>query len=148
VIPLGPTTQHHDGAIRIACDIDILSLDQAAWLQTCPQGIQAKRLAVPRRRCAHGRAAHGGPAHLVQCALQISPIELAVAQKDHRGPLGDHLAQQLDDLDVEGLGTMPFGTVAHAPRQGQGAPLLDHVDHQRHATTADDTAIHDHHQRL
>lgn len=103
---------------------------------------------VPHRRGAQSRAAHVGPAKLVQGALQIRPIELAVAQKDHLGPLGDHLAQQCDDLDVEGLGTMPFGTVAHAPRQGQGAPLLDHVDHQRHAPTADDTAIHDHHQRL
>ncbi len=84
----------------------------------------------------------------MQCALELRPIELAVAQKNHLGPLGDQLTYQLDDLDVESLGTMPFGTVAHAPRQGQGAPLLDHVDHQRHATTADDTAIHDHHQRF
>ena len=128
--------------------MDILSLDQSAWLQTRPQGIEAKRLAVPRRRCAHGRAAHLGPTNLVQGALQIRPIELAVAQKDPLGPLGDQLAPQLDDLDVEGLGTMPFGTLAHAPSQGQGAPLRDHVEQQRQATTAADTAIQDHHQRL
>ena len=43
---------------------------------------------------------------------------------------------------------MPFGTLAHTPRQGQGAPLLDHVEHQCQAATADDTAIHDHHKCL
>jgi hypothetical protein len=84
----------------------------------------------------------------VQRALQLRPIELAVAQKDHLGPLGDHLAYQLDNGDVEGLGTMPFGTVAHTPGQGQGAPLIDHVDHECHAATPDHTAIHDDHQRL
>ena len=84
----------------------------------------------------------------MQGALQIRPIELAVAQKDHLGPLGDDLAQQRDDRDVEGLGTRPLRTFAHAPRQRQGASLLDHVDHQRQAATAYDTAIHDHSQRL
>ena len=82
------------------------------------------------------------------CALQLRPIARAVAQKDHLGPLGDELAEQLDEFDVEGLGTMPCGTLAHAPRQRQGAPLIDHMDHQRQATTADDAIIHDHHQRL
>jgi hypothetical protein len=76
------------------------------------------------------------------------PIELPVTQKNDRGSLGKHGAHQLDHGDVEFLGTMPFGTLAHAPRQGQGAPLLDHVEHQRQAATADDTAIHDHHKRL
>jgi hypothetical protein len=43
---------------------------------------------------------------------------------------------------------MPFGTVAHAPSQGQGAPLLNDVEHQRQAAPADDPAIHDHDKRL
>ncbi len=128
--------------------MNILQFDQPAWLETRPQGIEAKRLTVPCRRRAHGRAAHLGPAHLVQRGLKIRSIELAVAQKDHPGPRGDHLAQQLDDRDVEGLGTMPFGALAHAPRQRQGTPLLDHVDHQGHTATADNTAIHDHDQRF
>ena len=81
-------------------------------------------------------------------ALQSRPIARAVAEQDHLAPLGDQRAQQLDALDVERLGTMPLRTVAHAPRQRQGAPLLDHVDHQRQATTAAAAAIHDHHQRL
>jgi hypothetical protein len=147
-MPLGPTTPHHNGTIRLTGDMDILSLHQAAWLQTRPQRIEAKRLAVPRRRGAHGRAADLGPAHLVQRALQIRPIALAVAQKNHLGPLGDELADELDDLHVEGLRTMPFGTLTHAPREGQGAPLIDHVEHERQAPPADDTAIHDEHHRL
>src|SRR2546428_10592989 len=61
VIPLGPTTQHHDGTIRLSCDMDVLDLDQSAWLETRPQGIEAKRRAVPRRCRAHGRAACVGP---------------------------------------------------------------------------------------
>jgi hypothetical protein len=43
---------------------------------------------------------------------------------------------------------MPFGASAHAPRQRQGAALLEYVDHQRHTTTAYDTAIHHQHERL
>ena len=128
--------------------MDFLSLDQPAWLETRPQGIEAKRLAVPRRRGAHGRAAHLGSARLVQRVLKISPIALAVAQKDHLGPLGEQRVPQFDHGYVEILGTMPFGTLTHAPRQGQGAPLLDDVEPQRQAATADDTAIHDHHKRL
>src|SRR5215813_5429997 len=42
----------------------------------------------------------------------------------------------------------PFGTVAHTPRQGQGAPLILDVEQQRQAATTDDTAIYDHHLRL
>ena len=84
----------------------------------------------------------------MQRVLQRRPIELAVAQKDYFGPCGNQCAQQLDHGDVERLGTMPFGTVAHTPRQGQSAPLLDDVEHQRQAAPADDTAIHDHHQGL
>ena len=98
--------------------MDILSFEQSAWLQTRPYGIEAEGLPLPCRRGAHGRAAHLGPTNLVQGALQIRPIELAVAQKDHLGPLGDQRAQPLDHGDVEVLRTMPFRTLAHAPRQG------------------------------
>jgi hypothetical protein len=125
-----------------------LSLHQPAWLETRPQGIEAKRRAVPHRRRAHGRAAPRGPTRLVQRVLQLRPLACAVTQTDHLGPFWDHLAHQLDSSDVEGLRAMPFGALAHAPRQGQSAPLLDHVEPQRHAATADDTAIHDYSQRL
>jgi hypothetical protein len=30
---------------------------------------------------------------------------------------------------MEFLGTMPFGTLAHASRQGQRTSLIDHVEH-------------------
>ena len=42
---------------------------------------------------------------------------------------------------------MPFGTVAHAPRQGQGTSLLDPVEPQRQAATTNDPALHAPHQR-
>jgi hypothetical protein len=148
VIPLGPTTPPHDWTIRIACDQDLFELNQPPWLEARASPIKAKGLALPCRRCAHGRPADVEPAQLAQCSLQRRPIALAVAQKDHRGPRGDDRAHQCDHGDVEFLGTMPFGTVAHAPRQGQRAPLLDHMEHQRQAATADDTALHDHHKRL
>src|SRR5207247_8462353 len=60
LIPLGPTTQHHDGTISISCDMDFLSLDQPAWLETRPQGIEAKRLAVPHRPPSNSRVANRG----------------------------------------------------------------------------------------
>ena len=64
LIPLGPTTQHHDGTIRLSRDIDILELNQLPRLETCPSSIEAKGLALPRRRRAHGRTADIGPTHL------------------------------------------------------------------------------------
>jgi site-specific DNA recombinase len=36
LLSFGPTTQHQNGAIRLACDVDLLSLDQPAWLETRP----------------------------------------------------------------------------------------------------------------
>ena len=148
LIPLGPTTQHHDWTIGISGAIDVLYFDQPACFETRSQGIESKRLTIPRRRCAHGHEAHIEPTHRVQRALQIRPIALAVAQQDPLSPLGDQRAPQRDDSKVDGRGTMLFGTVAHAPRQGQLAPLIDHVKYQRHAATPDATAIHDHHPRL
>ena len=83
LLSLGPTTQHHDGTLRLACDRDVLDLDQAAWFAIRPQGIEAKGRAVPRRRRAHGRAAGLGPARLMPRGLQRRPIALAVSQQDH-----------------------------------------------------------------
>src|SRR5262245_29560520 len=117
LIPLGPTTQHHDGTICLTCDMNILELNQAAWLETHPQGIEAKGCAVPRRRRAHGRAAYVGPARLMERGLEGRPVELAVAQKDHLGPLGDHLAYQLNRGDMEVFRKVSLRGVAHSPRQ-------------------------------
>jgi hypothetical protein len=36
----------------------------------------------------------------------------------------------------------------HTPRQRQGAPLIDRMDHQCHTAMAHDTAIHHQHERL
>ena len=43
---------------------------------------------------------------------------------------------------------MPLGTVAPTPREGQGAPLRDHVEPQCQAAPAAGTALHDYHQGL
>ncbi|HSX79795.1 MAG TPA: hypothetical protein VLQ80_14640, partial [Candidatus Saccharimonadia bacterium] len=80
--------------------------------------------------------------------LQIRPIQLPVAQQDPLGSRGDPRAQQRDHRAVEGCGTMPCGTVAHTPRQGEGAPLRAPVAHPRQAPPADDTALQDPHQSL
>jgi len=148
LIPLGPTTPHHDGAIPLACDLDLFSRNEPPWLETRASRIKAKGLALPRRCRAHGRPAPGGPAQRLQCVLQRRPIAPAVTQQDDLGPLGHQRAQQRDHGDGESLGTMPFGTLAHAPRQGQRAPRINPVEHQCHAATADDTALHAHHQRV
>src|SRR5262245_9654879 len=80
VIPLGPTTQHHDGTIGLWCAMDVLDRNQSAWLETRPQGIEAKRRAVPRRRRAHGCAAGVGPARCLERGLEGCPGELPVPQ--------------------------------------------------------------------
>src|SRR5215813_7341564 len=94
----------------------------------------------------HGRTTSIGPAHLAQLRLQRWPIELAITQKDDLGPCRDHWAHPLDYGQVECLRTMPLGTLAHTPGEGQGASLIEHVEPPRHTATADDTAIHADHQ--
>src|SRR5512138_441898 len=148
LILLGPTTQHHDGTIRLACDMDVLDLDQAAWFETRPQGSEAKCRSVPRRRRAHGRAAGVGPARLMQRGLQCRPVELAVPQKDHLGPRGEHLAHHLDHGDVEIFRKVALRSVAHPPRQWEGATFVDDIEHQRGTPAAHAAAIHDEHHRL
>lgn len=115
LIPLGPTTEDHHRPIGITGKLHLLQCDEGAWLATRPQGIEAEGRARSGCRRAQGRAAHVGPARLVQRGLQRRPVELAVPQKDHRGPRWDHLAYQRDPGDVEFLGTMPLEAVAHAP---------------------------------
>src|SRR5215467_4244824 len=148
LIPLGPTTQHHNRTIYLSCDMDVLELNQAAWLETRPQGIKAKRRAVPRRCRAHGRAAYVGPARLMERGLESRPVELAVAQKDDRGPLGDHLAHQFDHGDVEVFRKVALRGLAHPPSQRQGSTFIDDMDHQRATPAAYAAPIHDKHHRL
>ena len=148
VIPLGPTTPHPAWTIRLAGARDLVELTQPPRLDTRASHLKAKGRALPCRRRAHGRPADGGPAHLAPWGLQRRPIARAVAQNDHLGPRGDDRAHQGAHGDVECCGTMPWGTVAHAPRQGPRAPLIDHMEQQRQAAPADDTALHDPHKRL
>jgi len=128
--------------------MDVLDLDQSAWFATRPQGSEATRRAVPRRRRAHGRAAGVGPARLMPRGLQRRPVALAVTQKDYRGPLGDPLAHQLDHGDVEIFGKVALRSLAHPPGQWQGATCRDDMDHQRGTPAAPAAAIHDEHHRL
>src|SRR5215510_1902941 len=65
VIPLGPTTPHHDWPIRLACDRDLFELNQPSRSDTRASHIKANDLTLPWRRRAHGRTTHVGPA---QCA--------------------------------------------------------------------------------
>ena len=101
---------------------DLFELNEPPRLEARASHIKAKGLALPGRRCAHGRPADVGPAQRAQCGLQRRPIELAVAQKDHLGPLGDHRAYPFDHSAGELLGTMAFGPLTHAPRQGRARP--------------------------
>src|SRR5438093_6125176 len=70
VIPLGPTTPHHDWTICLSCVVDLLSLDQPARLETRAQCIKAEGLARPRRHGARGRATRVGPTRLLQRLLE------------------------------------------------------------------------------
>src|SRR5215470_5867050 len=49
LIAFGPTTDEHNRPIRGLCKAHLREGDQSAWLETGPQGIEAKRLALPRR---------------------------------------------------------------------------------------------------
>ena len=94
LIPFGPTTQQQDWPICLACDVDLLSLDQPTRLETRASGIEAEGLALPRRHRARGRAARVGPARLLQCLLQPRPIEFSIAQQHHLRPCGDQLTDE------------------------------------------------------
>src|ERR1700756_98510 len=61
VIPLGPTTQHHDWTIRLARVVDLLALDQLARFETRAERIQAEGRALPRCHGARGRATRVRP---------------------------------------------------------------------------------------
>src|SRR6266513_4471913 len=80
LIPLGPTTQHHDWTISLSCAVDLLQLDQPARLETRAERIQAEGLTLPRRHGTRGRATRVGPARLLQPLLESRPIEFAIAQ--------------------------------------------------------------------
>src|SRR5918994_428611 len=75
LIPLGPTAQQQDWTIRLACDVDLLALDQPARLETRAERIQAEGLTLPCRHGARGRATRVGPAHLLERLLEPRPIE-------------------------------------------------------------------------
>ena len=85
---------------------------------------RGERSSFPLRCHAHGRTADIGPAHLAQRVLQSRPIELAVPQKDHLGPRGDHRAHQLDHRNVGGpLGQCPLGLWLMRHARGSARPL-------------------------
>ena len=104
MIPLGPTTQHQDGTIRLACDVDLLALNQPARLETRAERIPAEGLARPRRHGARGRAARVGPTRLLERLLKPHPIEFAIAQQHHLRPRGDQPADEFDQGDMEKIG--------------------------------------------
>jgi hypothetical protein len=146
--PLGPATQDHHWTIGIPGQLHLFSLDAGAWLATRSQGIEAKGRAFPGRHGALGRAARLAPARLIARLLQQRPIALAVAQNHHGGARGEARSHQVHQSDVQGLGTMPLGAVPHAPGSRPGAPFRDHVEPQRRAAAAHDTAIHHQHECL
>src|SRR5262249_25579520 len=102
----------------------------------------------PRRYGALGRAARIEPARIIERLLQRCPIALAVAQPYHWGTLGEARSYQLYESSRQILGNMSLGALPHAPRQWQGAPFIQPMEHQCHPATAHDTAIHHQHERL
>src|ERR1041384_5335313 len=85
LIPLGPTTPHHDGTIRLSGNIDLLQRHQSPRPETRASRIEATGLTLPRRRRAHRRPAYVAPAKFAERVLQRRPIALAIAQKDYLG---------------------------------------------------------------
>ena len=130
------------------CHERLREVRRACRLDTPPQGIEAKGLALPRRRHVTSRAAHIGPAGVLHGVLQVGAIKFAIAQQHDLGPGGYQLLDLLDQGDMEVFGKVPLLALAHQPRQRQGSPFIDHMDHQRNAPAPHDTAIDDQHQRL
>src|SRR5215510_16376142 len=148
LIPLGPTTQHHDGTISLACAVDLLQLDQPARLETGAERIQAEGLAFPRRHSARGRAARVGPACLLQRLLQPRPIKFSIAQQHHRRSCWDQPVDEVDQGDMELFGKVALRGLAYPPCQWQGSTVIDDMDYQRGTPTAHTAAIHDEYQSL
>src|SRR5499427_6166629 len=117
VIALGPTTQHHDGAIRLARVVDLLAFDQLPRFETRAECIQAEGLALPRRHGTRGGATRIGPARLLERLLEPRPVEFAIAQQHDLRTRGDQLADEGDQGDMQLFRKVPFRGVAHPPGQ-------------------------------
>src|SRR5215831_18813270 len=131
LIPLGPTTQHHDWAIRLSCTVDRLQLDQPAWLEARAERIQAEGLALPRRHGARSRATRVGPARLLQRLLESRPIEFPIAQQPHLRPRGEQPADEVDQGDMELFGKVALRGLAYPPGERQGTTFISDMDQQR-----------------
>jgi hypothetical protein len=148
VIPLGPTTPHHDGTIRFSCVVDLFSLDQPPRLETRAKRLQAEGFARPRRHGPCGGATRIGPARLLARVLELRPIACAIAQQHDLRPRGDQRADEGDQGDMKLFRKGPFRGVAHPPGQREGTTFLNDMDHQRGTPAAYAAAIHDELHRL
>src|SRR3954451_19538137 len=78
MIALRPTTDEHNRPIRGLCKVDIREGYQRARLDTRPQGIEAKGLALPRGRHMTPGATPIRPTRLCQRVLQPGAIKCAI----------------------------------------------------------------------
>ena len=148
LLAFGPTTDAHDRTICLTWKAPLLARDPGARLAPHPQRIEAKGLAVPRRRHGHARATPRGPSGLCKRVLKVHAIACALTKEHHGGALGDQLLPLLDQGEREVFRTMALLAVADAPSPWQRAACVDYVEHQRHTPTAHDAAIDDEHERL
>jgi hypothetical protein len=143
VIPRGPTTQPQDGTLRLACAMDVLDREPAAWGETRPQGIEAQGRAGPRRRRARGRAAGVGPARLRPRGVPCRPGARAVAPHAPRRPRQAPLAPPRDHGAGERCRPVAWRGLTPPPGPWQGTPLRDDMEHERGTPAAPAAAIPD-----
>src|SRR5215475_1651631 len=115
VIALGPTTQHHDGAIRLACVVDLLAFEQLTRFETRAERIQAEGLALPRRHGTRGGATRRGPARLLERWLEPCPVACAIAQQHDWRTRGAQRADEGDEGDRQLFRKVPLRGLAHPP---------------------------------
>jgi hypothetical protein len=148
LIASGPTTEEKHGTIRLPCHSGLGERDAGARLDTPAHGIEAKGRALPQGRHLAPRTADRGPAGLVECVLEADTIAFTIASYHHPRTWHDHLLHLLDQSNREVFGKVALLACTHHPRQREGSPLIDHMDHQGYTSTSHDAAIEDEHQGL
>jgi hypothetical protein len=140
-IPFRPATEEHHRPIGFLRHADIRQFDQGPRLDTGGHGLAPEGLAVPHHGDVASCPDHIGPIIVLHGVLERGAIELAIAQQHDLRSRWYLPLDLLDQGDMQGFGEMPLLALAHQPRQRQGAPFVDHMEHQRDAPAPDDTAI-------
>jgi len=74
--------------------------------------------------------------------LKIDTVELAVAEHQDSGAVGNQSLHLGDQFDVNAFREVALSPLGHNPSNGQCPLFVDKAEHERHATAANNAAVH------